>query len=110
MAASLALAGPLAPAGATAPAASSASGPATAVATATRTVGVSAEAEQALVDRLTVEYVGAVGSDDVDTLVAAVLRDLRAAASPAEHLLRTTEAVCRRALTDYLARGTLLPT
>lgn len=70
---------------------------------------VSSDAERALGARLATEYAGAVPAADVETLVRRVSRQLRRDASPPERLLRTAEAVCRRALTDYLARGVPLP-
>ncbi len=73
------------------------------------TAAVTSDAERALVARLAVEYAGAVPAADVKSLVRGVSRRLRQESSPPERLLRTVEAVCRRALTDYLARGVLLP-
>ncbi|GAB2777076.1 hypothetical protein GCM10027020_33040 [Nocardioides salsibiostraticola] len=70
---------------------------------------VSSDAERALGARLAVEYSGAVPAADVESLVRRVSRRLRKDASPPERLLSTAEAICRRALTDYLARGVLLP-
>ena len=70
---------------------------------------VSSEAERALGARLAVEYAGAVPAADVESLVRRVSRRLSKQASPPERLVQTTEAICRRALTDYLARGVLLP-
>lgn len=65
--------------------------------------------ERALGARLATEYTGAVPAGDVESLVRGVGRQLRREASPPERLLHTTEAVCRRALTDFLARGVPLP-
>lgn len=67
------------------------------------------DGEQALGALLAVEYAGAVAAPDVEALVCRVARRLRLDASPPELLLRTTEAVCRRALTDFLARRVALP-
>ncbi len=69
----------------------------------------SGDAERALGARLAAEYAGAVPAADVESLVRGVSRQLRRDASPADLLLHTTEAVSRRALTDFLARGVLLP-
>lgn len=67
------------------------------------------EPERALGAHLAVEYAGAVPAVDVESLVREVSRQLRQDSSPPARLLATTEAVCRRALTDYLARGVPLP-
>ncbi|ANH40471.1 hypothetical protein I601_4075 [Nocardioides dokdonensis FR1436] len=66
---------------------------------------VDRQAEQALGARLATEYAGAVQATDVERLVRRVVRQLRREASPPERLLHTAEAMCRRALTDFLARG-----
>lgn len=75
------------------------------------TPGPSAETDELrqLGARLALEYAGAVRAADVESLVRAVSRQLREVSSPPDRLLRTTEAVCRRALTDFLARGVPLP-
>ncbi|QYJ02649.1 hypothetical protein KUV85_09875 [Nocardioides panacisoli] len=65
--------------------------------------------EESLRARLTAEYAGAVPAADVASLVAGVTDRLQQDASPTERLLRTAEAICRRALTDHLARGVPLP-
>lgn len=70
---------------------------------------VPSDAERALGARLAMQYSGAVPAADVELLVRRVGLRLRAEASPSQRLLRTTEAVARRALTDYLARGVPLP-
>ncbi len=70
---------------------------------------VSTSPEMLLSARLATEYAGAVPAASVESLVRGVSRQLRRDASPPERLLRTTEAVCRRALTDFLARGVRLP-
>ena len=67
------------------------------------------EGEQALGALLATEYAGAVTAPDVEALVRRVGHRLRQDASPPERLLRTTEAVSRRALTDFLARRVALP-
>ena len=65
--------------------------------------------EQRMLGRsLATEYAGAVPAVEVRALVLRVTAQLQREASPSEHLMRTVEAVCRRALTDYLARGTSL--
>lgn len=69
----------------------------------------SSDAERTLGERLAVEYAGAVPAADVESLVRRVSRQLRREASPPERLLGTSEAICRRALTDYLARRVQLP-
>ena len=61
--------------------------------------------ETALGCILATEYVGAVPPAEVDSLVHRVAVRLRREGSPDERLTRTTEAVCRRALTDHLARS-----
>lgn len=67
-------------------------------------------AEQALTARLAAGYAGAVPAADVEALLLAVSVRLRAEPRTAEaHLLDTAEAVSRRALTDFLTRGTPLP-
>lgn len=70
---------------------------------------MASDAEQALGGRLALEYAGAVPAAEVKALVGRVSRRLRRDSSPPERLLHTAEAVCRRALTDYLARGVPLP-
>ena len=70
---------------------------------------VSAKQEDELAAGLAAEYIGAVPAADVTGLVHRVSRQLRADGSPPRLLLRTTEAVSRRALTDHLARGVPLP-
>ncbi len=67
------------------------------------------DAERALGARLALGYAGAVPAADVEALVREVSLELRADASPSHQLLQTTEAVSRRALTDFLTRGTPLP-
>ncbi|WP_299444224.1 hypothetical protein [uncultured Phycicoccus sp.] len=67
------------------------------------------DAERALGARLALGYAGAVPAADVEALVREVSRHLRENASPEDQLLQTTEAVSRRALTDFLTRGTPLP-
>ncbi len=67
------------------------------------------DAERALGARLALGYAGAVSAADVEALVREVGRQLREDASPSDQLLQTTEAVSRRALTDFLTRGTPLP-
>ncbi len=72
------------------------------------TTGLS-DAEQALGARLALGYAGAVPAADVEALVRQVGHQLRENASPRSQLLHTTEAISRRALTDFLTRGTPLP-
>ena len=67
------------------------------------------DAEWALGARLALGYAGAVPAADVEALVREVSRRLHESASPSDQLLQTTEAVSRRALTDFLTRGTPLP-
>jgi len=67
------------------------------------------DAEWALGARLALGYAGAVPAADVEALVREVSRQLHESASPSDQLLQTTEAVSRRALTDFLTRGTPLP-
>ncbi|MGB7819522.1 MAG: hypothetical protein WBL35_12440 [Ornithinibacter sp.] len=67
------------------------------------------DAESALGARLALGYAGAVPAADVEALVREVSRQLHESASPSDQLLQTTEAVSRRALTDFLTRGTPLP-
>ncbi len=67
------------------------------------------DAERALGARLALGYAGAVPAADVEALVREVSRRLRQDASPSNQLPDTTEAVARRALTDFLTRGTPLP-
>lgn len=76
---------------------------------ATPDASVSNDADRILGARLAVEYAGAVPARDVESLVRRVSRRLRVEGSPSERLLGTCEAICRRALTDYLARGVVLP-
>ncbi|MGB7450266.1 MAG: hypothetical protein WA892_14230 [Ornithinimicrobium sp.] len=66
-------------------------------------------AERALTDRLTAGYAGAVPAADVRALLSAVSVRLRDEPWASDDLLNTTEAVSRRALTDFLTRGTPLP-
>lgn len=67
------------------------------------------DAERELAARLALGYAGAVSTADVESLVRQVSRRLREEASPSDQLSQTTEAVSRRALTDFLTRGTPLP-
>lgn len=69
----------------------------------------SRDAERALGARLATEYAGAVPADDVESLVRGVSRQLRRNAKLADRLPSGIEAVCRRALTDFLAVGVPLP-
>lgn len=67
------------------------------------------DAERALGARLALGYAGAVSAADAEALVREVRRQLCENALPSDQLLQTTEAVSRRALTEFLARGTPLP-
>lgn len=63
------------------------------------------DTEAALGARLAMGYAGAVPSTQVRVLVHRVITELIRDASPPARLLQTAEAVCRRELTDHLARG-----
>ncbi len=69
----------------------------------------SRDAEQALSARLATEYAGAVPAPDVESLVRGVSQELRGSTTLADRLPYAIEAVCRRALTDFLAVGVPLP-
>ncbi|MGB3764540.1 MAG: hypothetical protein WA966_15100 [Ornithinimicrobium sp.] len=71
-----------------------------------RTLG---DAERAIGERLALGYAGVVSAADVEALVRAVSRQQLANAFLGDQHLHTTEAVSRRALTDFLTRGTPLP-
>ncbi|MGB7981368.1 MAG: hypothetical protein WCF36_11325 [Candidatus Nanopelagicales bacterium] len=105
------LAGPSSSAAALAPSAPGALAPSARSGLVAPTPGATAsrDAELALGARLATEYAGAVPAGDVESLVRSVSHQLRRDAKLADRLPHAIEAVCRRALTDFLAVGVPLP-